>query len=108
MEHLATALRAHGADGLTLEGYKYDDGRYWTAGDNFLRLAGRKTLEPSHDNVERDGGYIVDTYKSEAKTKEALFKEAMLQLKKELIHRLLHGYHTTSKVPLLVQCLYRG
>ena len=35
-----------------------------------------------HDNVERDGGYIVDTYKSEAKTQEALFKEAKLQLQK--------------------------
>ena len=81
IEHLATALRAHGADGLTLEGYKYDDGRYWTAGDTLYDLQEGKRWS-RHDNVERDGGYIVDTYKSEAKTKEALFKEAMLQLKK--------------------------
>ena len=81
IEHLATALRAHGADGLTLQGYKYDDGRYWTAGDTLYDLQEGKRWS-RHDNVERDGGYIVDTYKSEAKTKEALFKEAMLQLKK--------------------------
>lgn len=81
IEHLATALRAHGADGLTLQGYKYDDGRYWTAGDTLYDLQEGKRWS-RHDNVERDGGYIVDTYKSEAKTQEALFKEAKLQLQK--------------------------
>ena len=81
IEHLATALRAHGADGLTLQGFKYNDGRYWVGGDTLHDILEGKRWS-RHDNVERDGGYIVDTYQSEAKTKEALFKETMLQLKK--------------------------
>lgn len=81
IEHLATALRGHGADGLTLEGYTYSDGRYWTAGDTLYdKQEGARWSR--HTNVARDGGYIVDVYESEAKTKEALFNETLLQLKK--------------------------
>ena len=81
IEHLATALRGHGADGLTLEGYNYSDGRYWTAGDT-LYDSQEGARWSRHTNAARDGGYIVDVYKSEAKTKEALFNETLLQLKK--------------------------
>lgn len=81
IEHLATALRGHGADGLTLEGFQYNDGRYWVAGDTLYDFKEGERWS-RHSNVARDGGYIVDVYKSEAKTKEALFKETLLQLKK--------------------------
>lgn len=81
IEHLATALRGHGADGLTLEGYNYSDGRYWTAGDTLYDTQ-EGARWSRHTNAARDGGYIVDVYKSEAKTKEALFNETLLQLKK--------------------------
>ena len=81
IEHLATALRGHGADGLTLEGYAYSDGRYWTAGDTLYDTQ-EGARWSRHTNAARDGGYIVDVYESEAKTKEALFNETLLQLKK--------------------------
>lgn len=81
IQNLATALRARGADGLTLEGYKYNDGRYWVGGDTIHDLQ-EGARWSRHDDVKNDGGYIVDTYESEAKTQKTLFDETLLQLKK--------------------------
>lgn len=81
IERLATALRVHGADGLTIQGYTYDDGRYWVGADTIHdRQEGQRWSR--HANIRQDGGYIVDTYDSTATTKEALFKEGLKQLKK--------------------------
>nr|DAV68492.1 MAG TPA: tail protein [Caudoviricetes sp.] len=81
IQNLATALRGHGAEGLTLEGYSYNDGRYWVGGDTIhdLREGARWSR---HADVAKDGGYIVSTYESEATTKERLFQETLAQLKK--------------------------
>ena len=81
IQNLATALRARGADGLTLEGYKYNDGRYWVGGDTIHDMQ-EGARWSRHDDVKNDGGYIVDTYESEAKTPKTLFDETLLQLKK--------------------------
>lgn len=81
IEHLATALRGHGSDGITLKGYTYDDGRYWVGGDTIHdRQEGQRWSR--HNNIRQDGGYIVDTYESQAKSQQALFNETMSQLKK--------------------------
>lgn len=82
IEHLATALRGMGADGLTLAGFEFTDpnGRYILDSTGLLF----DTLENERwkrVNAEK-GGYIVDVYNSEAKTKKALFDETFLQLKK--------------------------
>ena len=81
IQKLATALRAHGADGLTLEGYKYNDGRYWVGGDTLHDLQ-EGARWSRHADIKNDGGYVVDTYESEAKSQKTLFDETLLQLKK--------------------------
>lgn len=82
IEHLATALRGVGAEDLTLAGFEFTDpnGRYILDSTGMLF----DTLENERwkrVNAEQ-GGYIVDVYNSEAKTKKALFDETYLQLKK--------------------------
>lgn len=81
IQNLATALRGHGADGITLQGYSYSDGRYWVGGDTIHDLK-EGARWSRHADVAKDGGYIVDTYESEAKTQETLFQETLAQLKK--------------------------
>ena len=81
IQNLATALRGHGAEGITLQGYKYNDGRYWVGGDTIHDLQ-EGARWSRHDDVAKDGGYIVDTYESEAKTQDTLFQETLAQLKK--------------------------
>lgn len=81
IQNLATALRGHGAEGITLQGYKYNDGRYWVGGDTIHDLQ-EGARWSRHDDVAKDGGYIVDTYESEAKTQDSLFQETLAQLKK--------------------------
>lgn len=81
IQKLATALRARGADGLTLNGYRYNDGRYWVGGDTIHDLQ-EGARWSRHKYIVNDGGYIVDTYESEAKTQETLFQETLRQLKK--------------------------
>ena len=82
IEHLATALRGVGADDLTLAGFEFTDpnGRYILDSTGMLF----DTLE--NERWKRvnaaQGGYIVDIYNSEAKTKKALFDETLIQLKK--------------------------
>lgn len=82
IEHLATALRGIGADDLTLAGFEFIDpnGRYILDSTGLLF----DTLE--NERWKRvnaaQGGYIVDVYNSEAKTKKALFDETLIQLKK--------------------------
>lgn len=80
IENLATALRGHG-DGVSLVGYKYDDGRYWVSDDTLHDLQeGERWTR--HASAARDGGYITATYESTAKTQQALFEETLQQLKK--------------------------
>lgn len=81
IQNLATALRGHGAEGITLQGYKYNDGRYWVGGDTIHDLK-EGARWSRHADVAKDGGYIVDTYESEAKTQDTLFQETLAQLKK--------------------------
>lgn len=81
IQNLATALRARGADGLTIIGMKYDDGRYFVSYDTIHDIQ-EGARWSRHDDILNDGGYIVDTYESEAKTQKALFDETLLQLKK--------------------------
>lgn len=82
IEHLATALRGVGAEDLTLAGFEFTDpnGRYILDSTGMLF----DTLE--NERWKRvnasQGGYIVDIYNSEAKTKKALFDETLIQLKK--------------------------
>lgn len=82
IEHLATALKGIGADDLTLAGFEFTDpnGRYILDSTGLLF----DTLE--NERWKRvnasQGGYIVDIYNSEAKTKKALFDETLIQLKK--------------------------
>lgn len=80
IENLATAIRSVGAEGITLAGYQYNDGRYLLSSDGVL-----------YDTVENErwkrnnstaGGYIVANYESQAKTKERLLEESIKQLKK--------------------------
>lgn len=80
IENLATALRGYG-DGVSLVGYKYDDGRYWVSEDTLHDLQeGERWTR--HASAARDGGYITATYESTAKTQQALFNETLKQLKK--------------------------
>ena len=81
IQNLATALRGHGANGLTLDGYKYNDGRYWVGGDTIHDLQ-EGARWSRHADVSRDGGYVVDVYDSQAETVERLFQETLAQLKK--------------------------
>lgn len=80
IENLATALRGYG-DGVSLVGFKYNDGRYWVSEDTLhdLQEGERWTRHPS---AARDAGYITATYESTAKTQQALFNETLNQLKK--------------------------
>lgn len=80
IENLATALRGYG-DGVSLVGFKYNDGRYWVSEDTLhdLQEGERWTRHPS---AARDAGYITATYESTAKTQQALFDETLKQLKK--------------------------
>lgn len=81
IDKLATALRVHGPEGLTIEGISYNDGRYWVGRDTIHDLQ-EGARWSRHSNVARDGGYIVDIYESTAKSKELLFQEGLRQLKK--------------------------
>lgn len=81
IDKLATALRVHGPEGLTIEGISYNDGRYWVGGDTIHDLQ-EGARWSRHADVARDGGYIVDIYESTAKSKEILFQEGLRQLKK--------------------------
>jgi len=81
IQNLATALRGHGANDITLYGYQYNDGRYWVGGDTIHDLQ-EGARWSRHADVSKDGGYIVDTYESQAETQERLFKETLAQLKK--------------------------
>lgn len=81
IQNLATALRGHGANDITLNGYKYNDGRYWVGGDTIHDLQ-EGARWSRHADVSRDGGYVVDTYESQAQTQERLFQETLAQLKK--------------------------
>ena len=82
IEHLATALRGIGADDLTLAGFEFTDpnGRY-ILDSNGLLFDTIENERWKRVNSEQ-GGYIVDVYNSEAKTKKTLFDETFLQLKK--------------------------
>lgn len=79
IQNLATGLRGVGTDGITLEGYQYNDGRYWTGdGAIYDSQEGKRWARHSPES----GGYIMAAYESEAKTTKALFDETLLQLKK--------------------------
>lgn len=88
IEHLATALRGYG-DGVSLVGFKYNDGRYWVSEDTLhdLQEGERWTRHPS---AAKYAGYITDTYQSTAKTQQALFNETLKQLKKRAYPELTY------------------
>ena len=80
IENLVTAIRSVGAEGITLQGHKYNDGRYYLGSDGVLY----DTVENERwkRNNATSGGYIVGNYESQAKTKERLLEETIKQLKK--------------------------
>lgn len=80
IENLVTAIRSVGAEGITLQDYKYNDGRYRIGSDGVLY----DTVENERwkRNNATSGGYIVGNYESQAKTKERLLEETIKQLKK--------------------------
>lgn len=84
IQHLATGLRAIGVSEqpdtvLDLQGYSYHDGRYFTAGGALYDMQEGERWKRMNAT---SGGYIMDTYQSQAKTVEALFQETLAQLKK--------------------------
>lgn len=82
IEHLATALRGIGADDLTLAGFEFTDPNERYILDSTGLLFDTLENERWKRVNATQGGYIVDVYNSEAKTKETLFNETFLQLKK--------------------------
>lgn len=77
--NLATALKAVGADGITLKNYTFDDGRYYIESDMLIdRQEAKRWSRFGADEVTP----IVKIYESEAKTQERLLQETLRQLKK--------------------------
>lgn len=81
IENLATTIVATGADGITLAGAEYNEGNIRSSKNSIYLI--------DYDAVERwkragyapGGGGIVKRYESEAKTPEALMREAVIKLK---------------------------
>ncbi|MEY8462518.1 phage tail spike protein [Streptococcus merionis] len=98
IENLATGLRGIGEDKVTLEGYSYDDGRYFVK-DGVLcdRVEGERWARQGHT----DGGYIIKTYDSQAKTADRLLQETLLQLKKRALPEVSYTV-SVDELPELV------
>ena len=81
IENLATTIVATGADGITLAEAEYNEGNIRSSKNSIYLI--------DYDAVERwkragyapGGGGIVKRYESEAKTPEALMREAVIKLK---------------------------
>lgn len=90
ISNLATALQCTGGTpedaetAITLEGYTYDDGDFFTEG---AVLKSRKALEKWHrylwknDATQQSGGYIVKTFSSNALSQAELCEQAIEKLK---------------------------
>ena len=79
INNLATALYPTGTDGLTLAGYKYDDGEDFFVADQYLMS--RKALAKWQRG---DSGHIYRTFSYETKDQKQLLEEALKELKKRV------------------------
>lgn len=81
IENLATVIVATGADGITLAGAEYNEGNIRSS-KNSIYLIDYDALERwKRAGYAPGGGGIVKRYESEAKTPEALMREAVIKLK---------------------------
>lgn len=92
IENLATAIRAVGQEGITLDNYAFDDGRYFV---NKGLLCDREAAVRWRRLNAKDG-YIVKAYESEASTQKTLFDETLLQLKKRSIPEVQYEVEINS------------
>lgn len=79
IESLATALHPTGRDGLTLSGYSYDDGDFYTNGEH---LHSREAFENWQRDLPDAAGDVYKTFSCEASTKLELCNAAIEELKK--------------------------
>ena len=83
ISELATAIVPYNLqEGISLNGYTYDDGRYWVWGEMLCdRESGKKWGRHSRDSFGKYG-YIAKYFISESKDQQRLFAEALEMLKR--------------------------
>ena len=83
ISELVTAIVPYNLqEGISLNGYTYDDGRYWVSGDVLCdRESGKKWGRHSRDDSVKYG-YIKKYFISESKDQQRLFSEALEMLKR--------------------------
>lgn len=78
--NLATALYPTGKDGLTLSGYEYDDGDFYTNGNYLFSRTALESWKRFALNSSESGD-VYRTYSCDATTQLALCEEAVARLK---------------------------
>lgn len=81
IENLATTLVATGADGITLAGAEYNEGNTRSPKNSIYLIDYDAVARWKRAGYAPGGGGIVKRYESEAKTPEALMREAVIKLK---------------------------
>lgn len=81
IENLATTLVATGADGITLAGAEYNEGNTRSPKNSIYLIDYDAVSRWKRAGYAPGGGGIVKRYESEAKTPEALMREAVIKLK---------------------------
>lgn len=81
IENLATTIVATGADGITLAGAEYNEGNTRSPKNSIYLIDYDAVARWKRAGYAPGGGGIVKRYESEAKTPEALMREAVIKLK---------------------------
>ena len=81
IENLATTIVATGADGVTLAGVEYNEGNIRSTKNSIYLIDYDAVARWKRAGYAPAGGGIVKRYESEAKTPEALMREAVIKLK---------------------------
>lgn len=81
IENLATTIVATGADGITLAGVEYNEGNTRSPKNSIYLIDYDAVARWKRAGYAPGGGGIVKRYESEAKTPEALMREAVIKLK---------------------------
>lgn len=81
IENLATTIVATGADGVTLAGAEYNEGNTRSPKNSIYLIDYDAVARWKRAGYAPGGGGIVKRYESEAKTPEALMREAVIKLK---------------------------
>lgn len=81
IENLATTIVATGADGITLAGVEYNEGNIRSSKNSIYLIDYDAVARWKRAGYAPGGGGIVKRYESEAKTPEALMREAVIKLK---------------------------